>query len=294
MKLEGRAVTSCHDKRPKPHPTGAKKAGTATFSGDGSSVTKASDLPEPHRIADDDFENVVEAFKIPQENRLELRRFLDELVQVFAEEVSRKRSEPKRSADTDHLGKAQKALEKARVEINLASGPAARAGLRRTAGSIGAMLSPLWIKGQFPDDRLSPSLQWWPDDGSGRTPSRDPDWPVPIDTLSLNEREHFARERARELITRVLETIDAVLAKARRQIVTPKEGKKGFGGRPPLTVRRYLLANLARHWRALGRTPGGGKNSEFPAFADAVCDYIGWEGLAGDLYEAMKLQRDWP
>jgi hypothetical protein len=235
----------------------------------------------------------MEGFKIPRTNRLELRDFFDDLTQVFAELVSRKRSEPKRSADTDHLKKARGALAKARAEINLASGPAARAGLRRTAGSIGAMLSPLWITEGFPNDRLTPTLQWWPDDGSGRTPSRVPARPVPVDTLSLNEREHFARERARELVIAVIDTIEAALVKAHRQIVTPKEGKKRFGGRYPLTIRRYLLANLARRWRELGRALGVGKSSEFPAFADAVCDYIGWKGLAGDLYKAIKLQHNW-
>ncbi len=287
------AVTSTRNRTLNSQLRRAKKAGKATFSKERRSVTKASDLPVPHRITDDDFENIMEAFKIPQANRLELRDFFDDLTQVFAELVSRKRSEPKRSTDTDHLKKARGALAKARVEINLASGPAARTGLRRTAGSIGTMLSPLWITEQFPNDGLTPTLQWWPDDDSGRTPSRVPARPVPVDTLSLNEREHFARERARELIITVIDTIDAALVKAHMQIVTPNEGKKRFGGRYPLTLRRYLLANLARRWRALGRVLGVGKSSGYPAFAETVCDYIGWEGLAGDLYKAIKLQRNW-
>ncbi len=260
-------------------------------------VVKTADLPEPHRISVDDFEEIVCRFKIPLARRPALRDFLDEMVEEFAGAISRERSLPNQRADRGQIDKARKAIAKARVAINLASGPAAKAALRRTAGCIGTMLSASWIRGRFPHDRIAPDLHFWPDDGrSVRTSARVPARPVPIDDLSRDERAYFAEHRARELIVAVLNVFDATLAETRRRIVTPREDAKGIGGRIPMVLRRYLLANLARFWRVLGRIPGRGvRSSGFPDFADAVCDAIGWptDGVYADLPKAIKLSRNW-
>src|SRR5216684_3172465 len=186
-------------------PGGAPKVGTAMVADKRPPVVKAADLPEPHRISADDFEEIVCRFKIPLARRPALRDFLDEMVEEFAGAISRERSLPNQRADRGQIDKARKAIAKARVAINLASGPAAKAALRRTAGCIGTMLSASWIRGRFPHDRIAPDLHFWPDDGrSVRTSARVPARPVPIDDLSRDERAYFAEHRARELIVAIL------------------------------------------------------------------------------------------
>ena len=278
-------------------PRRGAKRGRSSIAEERQSVTRAADFPKPRRISEDDLEEIVSTFRIPRDRQQELRDFLDELVEVFAAEVSRERSQPTQKADRGQLEKARNAVVKARVAINLAAGPAAKGALRRTAGRIGTMLSASWIQGRFPDDRIAPGLHYWPleDDDAVRAPARVAVRPVPVDDLSLKERQYFAEYRAREVILAVLDALDSTLADARRRIVMPPKRAKGVGGRNPLTQRRYLLANLARFWRVLGGTLGRGKRSGFADFAEAICSAIGWpiDGVAADVPKAIKLSRNW-
>lgn len=255
-------------------------------------VVRAAKLPLPRKISDNDFRRIVRLSKIPTTDQAWLRQSLEQLVEAFAEEVSRKRKEPTRQADTDHIDKAQKAITKARQEIRLASGPVGISALNLAAADIGALVSASWLRVRFPDDAFTPAEHLYvADDRTGRVPSRAPTRPIELDEVSLQERIAFAQHRARELIMAILDSITAALKEARFRIVTPRPGKKRLGGRKPLTLRRYVLANLARIWARLGLYLVGTEGSDFAVFCDLVFTSIGWptEGLEAALPDAIKL-----
>jgi hypothetical protein len=262
-------------------------------------VVRAADLPPPGRINDEEFAALVEASQIPAVEAPWLRAILDELVAVFRGQIAAERREPSREDDREHLDRARSAVEKARYELNLASGRVAAAALRAAAAPIGEMTSTTWVRARFAGDPRAPVPIPWPlDEDAYRDPlgNRRPLRPTPIEDLTLDARVKFAHQRAPELARAVLDVLAEVLADARARLVMPPPDKMRLGGRKPLTQRRYLLANLARIWRRLGRILAAGEGSDFAMFAELVVENIGWpvQGLVAALPQALETERNWP
>jgi hypothetical protein len=253
------------------------------------SVVRADDLLPPRRIGDEDFETICRTFGIVGERREQAREFLDQCVSAFAKAISNSRSLPSRKTDRHNIERALREIQNAARWLNQATGPTARLALRIGGRRIGPLVSAAWLRRRFPDDEMTPAAYFWPhEDRSGRSPAREPPYPIDVDDLSRDERTRFARRRARDVIAAILTEIIEALYDARRDIVEMPDGRK------PLEYRKYLMAGLAELWHRLGKRPTSGTNSKFGGFCESVFDALGWptEGVNAALSDAIATWKE--
>jgi hypothetical protein len=243
-------------------------------------VVRAADLPPPRRASDEDFDAICATFKIDRSERGGLRRRLDEIADEFAANIRGERLRPDPQADFARLHRILKAIRKARLELAAPMGGAAERGLRTAAPSLQSMVTAGWFLAQLPREDEMPRIM-----------------SETSDTQHEAEREMrpriigFARERPVDFLSAILADVEMTLLVGARLVVLLPGAR---GGRKPLTQRKYLLANLATCWDAVGRQPTSGPNSQFTAFCEAVFEAIGWPttGVEAAVPDALSVWRN--
>jgi len=124
-----------------------------------SPATRARDIKAPKPLNDEDFEAICRTFKIGTIFTEELREFLCNFVEAFADEIQSRRLSPDLRTDREALKKALGAIRAAQKSTAKKVGPGARRGLRAMGRSIGAALSARWLREQFPGDSFAPEPQ---------------------------------------------------------------------------------------------------------------------------------------
>jgi hypothetical protein len=243
-------------------------------------VVRASELPPPRRVSDEDFDAICATSKIGRDEREHVRRHLDQIADEFAAKIRGERMRPDRQADRDRLRRIHKALQKARAELEYPMGDAAEFGLQSGAPLLALMITEHWFRVRL--SGVKPTLE---------EILKDPSEVRREMRLRLDD---FASQRPADLISAVLEEVEAVLMTARTFL--PVLLPRSRGGRQPLTQRKYLIANLAICWNGLGRRPTSGPNSQFTAFCEAVFEPIGWptDGVEAAVPDALAVWRNPP
>lgn len=161
------------------------------------------------------------------------------------------------------------------IQIVHEMGPRGGVALRAISNSIGPMLSAGWISHQFPGDVLAPTKSRV-DMVAGRLRPRmrerlrAPEYS--IDELSLETRYQFVRSRPKKTLVAILHGTKQGIEAALSVIKSDPEARGGA----PLTYRRYMLANLAKLWRSIGKETPTSPQSEFALFCECVCECVGW------------------
>jgi hypothetical protein len=246
-----------------------------------SKIITAGEFSLPRKIDDESFLHICHDFQIGKEERQEVREYLDNCVTEFGRMLSRHQGLPDRRGDRLNIERAERELKKAHRWLSAAKGPIARSGLRAAGRRTGRLVSASWMRWRFPTHPLAPTARYW-NDISARS-----DRPLDIEDLSLDDRVYFAANCSRDLILAILAEIAQALDDARRRIVELP------GGRKPLELRSYLMANLAELWQLLGRRPTMGRNSQFGNFCESVLAGIGWpsDGVNAALPDAIATWR---
>jgi hypothetical protein len=256
-------------------------------------VVCADELALPKPIQVRDFDELCETLRIPREQRHTLKDELDELVKVFASWMGEERGHPDRSSDEDFLKDALSQIEAAKSAASRL-GPSGGQALRITSRLFGYMITAQWLNDKFPDDDYAPRRIAAPHHaaGSGRLPIRrssrmEHREEFFIEEYTLDDRRRFVRNRAVQVMSAILASIEEGLRQSLQDI---KRQPGSRGGRKPIKFRRYLLINLARMWISLGRDVSTGPKSDFFTFCESVAELIGWPsgGIAADIPRALR------
>lgn len=239
-------------------------------------------------MTDEDFDEICATFKIDRDKRDDMRRRFDEIVHEYATKIRGERLRLDRQADQDWLRDALTATQRARAALPSRPGEAAEVPLKVAGALLGPVVSASWLGEKFPgfgnlllaqnSDRGSP--EWKP-------------WRPPADDPSAMARAEFIGRETVPVLSALLAEVELVLKIADGMLPLLPGGK---GGRRRLMHRRYMIANLAKCWRSLGRRPTSGPNSSFTAFCEAVFESIGWptDGLQAAVPDALTLLRHHP
>ena len=108
-----------------------------------------------------------------------------------------------------------------------------------------------------------------------------------IDELSLEARYQFVRVRSKETLLTILREAERGIEATLSVIRADPEARGGA----PLTYRRYMLANLAKLWRSIGKETPTSPQSEFAQFCEYVCECVGWpkRGVGSAIPKALEL-----
>jgi hypothetical protein len=251
-------------------------------------VTRAGDLHPPTRISETDFDEICGTYRIAIASRQNLRADLDLLVEQFAALMRGEKQQPSRQQDRKNINDVLHSLERATYGLSRPQGASGRSALAAAASDIGTMLSAHWLRERFPDDESAPRRRPLLADAGGRTVTRVPIHAkrYDIEEQSLTERIEFVRHRPADVIATVVREIELGLQIAlRKQDLQP--GAKG--GRKPLTYRHCLIMNLAEFWTGLDKSIVRSRESDFVAFAEAICECIGWptDGIFDAVIKAL-------
>lgn len=242
-------------------------------------VVRAADLPPPRRVSDDDFDAICATFKVDRGKQDYMRRHLNEIVDEIAAKVRGKRLRPDRQADRERLRRIHEMIQKARAELESPMGGSAEFGLQCGVPTLVPIVTAHWFRGRL----------------SGVIPTEEEIFKDPreVEREMFPLAHDFARERPAEFLSAVLEEVEAALMIARSFLGWVPGAR---GGRRPLTQRRYLIVNLAICWKALGKVPTSGPNSQFTAFCEAVFEAIGWPttGVEAAIPDALDTWRNPP
>ena len=108
-------------------------------------VVRASELPPPRRVSDEDFDAICASFKVDRGERQALRRRLDNIVDALAKSLREGRLRPDRKADRDWLHGALKAIQKARAALPSRPGPAAEVPLNVAGAQLAYVVTVIWL-----------------------------------------------------------------------------------------------------------------------------------------------------
>jgi len=262
-------------------------------------ATRARDIKPPKPLNDEDFEAICRTFKIDKIFTEELREFLCNFVEAFADEIQSRRLSPDLPTDREALKKALGAIRAAQKNTPKRIGPGARRGLRAMGRSIGPALSARWLREQFPGDSLAPQPQvlfeHHPVSQGGRRPARIPVRAMTrrrdVEEMSIEARIQCVSVHPLETSRALLNLLEVGLTQALDEMLHLPGAR---GGRHPLDHRKYGLVNLANAWHKLGRRPTSGANSQFLAFSEAIFAAIGWptSGLASDMPDAITVWKN--
>jgi hypothetical protein len=251
-------------------------------------IVRVDELAPPKPIRTGDFDELCNTLKIPREQRHTLKDQLDELVKAFAGWMGKDRGQPDRRFDEDLLNNALSQIKTAKSAASKL-GPSGRQALRITSRLFGPMISAQWLNDKFPDDDYAPRKVAVPHQAestrrSVRMQHRDEFF---IEEYTLDDRYRFVRNRAVQLMSTTLATIEEGLRQSLQEIKR-QPGRRG--GRKPIKYRRYLLMHLAELWNSLGRDVSVGPKSDFIVFCEAVVELIGWPriGIAADVPRALR------
>jgi hypothetical protein len=254
-------------------------------------VIRARDIGCPRSVSDADFEEICSTFKIPPQERTNLRWKLDNLVEVFAEALKKSEQLPDRKDDRKAVKRALSHIRKARTEFSKPRGHAAQKALGAFRQSIGSMVSARWLRDNFPTNPLVPQPKEPPEPRGprGEISRRLRSERYDIEDFSMWERIGFVGDHPLETIGAVLSAVDDAIESALDNF-TFLPGAKG--GRRPLTFRHYFLINLAELWHDRQGQVLVGQRSEFVTFCEAVLEAIGWptDGSVSAVADAVK---DW-
>src|SRR5437763_394404 len=112
-------------------------------------VVRASELPPPHRVSEEDFDAICATFKIDRGERDGLRRRLDEIAAEFAANIQGERLSPDRKADHDQVRRLHTLIKEARRESASRLGEAAASAFERAAHILAVIVSKEWLRGRF-------------------------------------------------------------------------------------------------------------------------------------------------
>jgi hypothetical protein len=248
-------------------------------------VVTSDDFKPPRRVSQDDLDAIRVTFKIDRDKIGALRRRLDEIVDAFAVSIRDERLRPDRQGDRDRLSRTRTAIKKARAALPSRTGDTAKHPLEMAGAIIlGPVVSVDWLAEKFPD--FQTLLRATMDMKTGG-----------INLADIQRRrracDEFASRQTVPLVSALLEEIERSLTMAIRLFPLMPGGK---GGRKALIQRKYMIANLAKGWRDLGRIPRSGPNSQFTAFCEAVFEAIGWptEGAVAAIPDALSILRHHP
>jgi hypothetical protein len=251
-------------------------------------VVRLDDLAPPKPIRTRDFDELCKTLKIPREQRHTLENQLDELVKIFAAWMGKDRGQPGRSLDEDLLNDALSQINRAKSAASKL-GPSGQQALKITSRLLGPMISAQWLNDKFPDDNYAPRKVVIPHQAkstrrSVRIEHREE---LFIEEYTLDDRYRFARNRAVQLLSTTLATIEEGLRQSLREI---KRQPGRSGGRKPIKYRRYLLMSLVELWNSLGKDVSTGPKSDFVTFCESVVALMGWPrgGIAADVPRALK------
>jgi hypothetical protein len=257
-----------------------------------SPATRAQDFKAPRPPSDEDFEAICETFEIGKTCREDLREFLLNFVEAFADLIGSRKLSPDRRADRDALQDVLRSIRAAQKKIPKKIGPGGRRGLRALGRSIGPALSARWLREQFPGDSFAPQPQVLFEHHPGGRPSvRIPirsmmPTSCDVEEVSIEARILCVSHKPLETTRALLNLLERGLTQALQEMLHLPGAR---GGRHPLDHRKYGLVNLARAWHKLGRQPTSGVKSQFLAFSEAIFAAIGWptNGLASAIPAAI-------
>src|SRR5262249_6652583 len=141
-------------------------------------------------------------------------------------------------------------------------------------------ISAQWLNDKFPDDDCAPQRTAVPrtsgllsgriehreESRSGRIEHREQFF---VEELTLDDRYRFVSNRAEQVMSAILTTIEAGLRHSLQEI---KRQPGSRGGRKPIVFRRYLLKNLILMWTGLGRDVSFGPKSDFTTFSETIAE----------------------
>jgi hypothetical protein len=226
--------------------------------------------PIPHRIADQDFEELVtpvgsksRPFEIPRDQAELTKKRLNNIVDYIA--ANMRNPAPKRKAVRLAVQSAEKALRRARESLrNIPNEDHATAAFDTL--TIATMVSDQWLR-DFSGGEFQPAV------GRNRTPFGE--------NLELGQRENYI-EQAQcgfKIATELVGQIETALAPSLKWITAINKR----GGRDPFKYKKILIRNLAEIWEGWGRELKTGSGSDFTAFCDNIFGYVGW-GPDGLIY----------
>jgi hypothetical protein len=252
---------------------------------------RREDFGPPKLLKDEDLEAICVGFGIGEGQQAFFKSGIKKIILAIAVRINEDRSTSSRSADLDRLKSINSQLKDIIQKVD-EMGPRGGLALRAISDSIGPMLSAGWISHQFPGDDLAPTKSLVSDDMMAgrlrphmRERLRGPEYF--IDELSLETRYQFARFRPKKTLIAILQREEQGIEAALSVI---KSGPEARGG-APLTYRRYMLANLAKLWRSIGKQTPTSPQSEFAQFCEYVCECVGWpkRGVGSAIPKALEL-----
>jgi hypothetical protein len=222
--------------------------------------TKARDLPIPRKLSDPDFEEICRLHQISAADRAQLLIEINAIIKDIAAWMRKQRHEPK-GVQAKRLIAAAKAVRKARDWLDVDTD---RVVLSFADEILAPMISPVWLRQQFPADERAPAPL-------GLAPIAD-------DQSSLQQRKEFIENRPVETLVAVFKTIEAGFADSLMMRLSLPGAK---GGGKPLFQRRAFIIMVAIKWERLGKQVSTSPNSDFIVFIDNIMDAIGWPSDLG-------------
>jgi hypothetical protein len=272
-----------------------------TLEADGNTETT-----KPHCLSSEDFEFICSTYKIPDDQRSDLKSFLTGLVDFVATEIQRGEKTFDRKDDRKSIKAAREAIQNTRLTLE-GIGPSGKLALRGFGDTLGEIVDTYWLRGAFPDDGLVPSPRRHTFVGNRdleRPGLQRPNLPLPntrdeelrtdetdktqSNSDDLYARVYFARHRTAPLICAILRRLE----KGLKASITDLDAQPGArGGRKSKKMRHLFLLNLVSFWASIGRRATSG-DSKFADFCESVFDAAGWptRGVKGALPAAIE---DW-
>jgi hypothetical protein len=217
--------------------------------------TKARDLPIPRTLSDPYFEEICRPYQISAADRAQLLIEINVIIKHIAAWMRKQRHEPK-GVQGKRLMAAAKAVRKARVLLDVHTD---RLALSFAHEILAPMISPIWLRQQFPADERAPRAL-------GLAPVAD-------DQFSLQQRSEFIENSPVQTLVAVFKTIEAGFADSMKMRKYLRGAK---GGGEQLFQRQQFIIMLAMKWERLGKPVSTSPNSDFIAFIDNIMGAIGW------------------
>jgi hypothetical protein len=233
-----------------------------------------------------------EVFGIADGHRLFFKSEIEKIVRGIATWIVEDRSTPSRNADLDRLNSMNSQLKDVVQRIGK-MGPKGALALRAITDFVAPLVSARWVSNKFPGDDWAPAKSLVSQNIlAGRVPRMlgSIAGNYFIDELSLEGRYRFVRFRSKETLLTILQEVEQGIEAALSVIRTDPESRGGA----PLTYRRYMLADLARLWRSIGKETPTSPQSEFARFCEYVCECVGWpsHGVGSAIPQALELLTD--